>query len=173
MEQWKDVVGYEGLYVVSSYGRVRRVQKKEPMKITYTPYGTVTLCKNHHKKIGLVHRLVAIAFIPNPENKTAVNHIDGNKRNNIVTNLEWNTYKENCIHAYKKGLSKVSDKCKAAVSKRHSGENHYNAKKVFDVAANTIYPTIRAAAKANGITVQNLHRWLHQGTHSQFNFINN
>lgn len=173
IEVWKDITGYEGYYQVSDAGNVKRVQKTGVMKITFTPYGTVTLCKNHKKKLALVHRLVAEAFIPNPENKKAVNHIDGDKTNNHVDNLEWNTYQENCQHAYDNGLSKVSEVCKAAVSKRHSGANHYNAKQVIDNETLQVYPTIRAAAIANNIKVQTLHRRLHNNSFKQFAFINN
>ena len=68
-------------------------------------YERVVLTKDGIRKTYLVHRLVATAFIPNPENKTTINHIDGNKRNNNVSNLEWATEKENQNHKWKNGLA--------------------------------------------------------------------
>ena len=116
MEEWKDVVGYEGIYEVSNYGQVRT----HKYKTTYTSrHGIrhwkqrilkekaktnrdvrISLWKNGKGKDYLAHRLVAEAFIPNPENKPTVNHIDGNPRNNNVENLEWATYQENNNHAF-------------------------------------------------------------------------
>ena len=116
VEEWKDVVGYEGVYEVSNYGRVRTNKNKT----TYTSrHGIrhwkqrilkekaktnrdvrISLWKNGKSKDYLVHRLVAEAFIPNPDNKPTVNHIDGNPRNNYVENLEWTTYRENNNHAF-------------------------------------------------------------------------
>ena len=111
-EIWKPVVGFEGLYEVSSLGRIKSLSKytyskgypqlrKEkilsPCKTgKYRNYLTVKLNDRHNYK---VHRLVAEAFIPNPENKPQINHIDGNTGNNIVTNLEWCTNDENQKHA--------------------------------------------------------------------------
>lgn len=68
-------------------------------------YERVVLTKNGIRKTYSVHKLVALAFIPNPENKTTINHIDGNKRNNNVSNLEWATEKENQNHKWKNGLA--------------------------------------------------------------------
>lgn len=68
-------------------------------------YERVVLTKDGIRKTYLVHKLVALAFIPNPENKTTINHIDGNKRNNNVSNLEWATEKENQNHKWKNGLA--------------------------------------------------------------------
>jgi HNH endonuclease len=116
VEEWKDVVGYEGIYEVSNHGQVRT----HKYKTTYTNrHGIrhwkqrilkekdknnrdvrISLWKNGKGKDYLAHRLVAEAFIPNPDNKPTVNHIDGNPRNNYVENLEWATYRENNNHAF-------------------------------------------------------------------------
>lgn len=113
VEIWKDVCGYEGLYMISNLGNVlskvniNGKQKGRIMKqsICGKGYLKVVLCKNGEHKQHMIHRLVAEAFIPNPERKETVNHIDGNKKNNSVDNLEWNTYSENLKHAYKNGLN--------------------------------------------------------------------
>lgn len=100
-EIWKDVVGYEGLYMVSSLGQVKslfRYKKVLKPNITRNGYATVELFKNKKGKRLLIHRLVAAAFISNPENKPQVNHRDENKLNNTVDNLVWNTRKENMNH---------------------------------------------------------------------------
>ena len=97
MEEWRMVVGYEGLYEVSNFGNVR--SKRKILKQTnYNGYQCVCLSKESNRKIHKVHRLVAIAFIPNEENKREVNHIDEDKTNNHVSNLEWVTPKENINH---------------------------------------------------------------------------
>ena len=93
-EIWKDVAGYEGLYQVSSVGRVKRFYKngKERILKLYpngSNYLIVVLCKNSIHKQFRVHRLVATAFIPNPQNLPQVNHKDETKTNNHVENLEW------------------------------------------------------------------------------------
>lgn len=105
IEEWKDIEGYEGLYQVSNLGRVKRSKgkymKSERILMLFinTPgYLQVMLCKNNKCKKFTVHRLVANAFIPNPENKPQVNHIDEDKTNNKVSNLEWVTAKENVNH---------------------------------------------------------------------------
>lgn len=75
-------------------------------------YVRVSLSINGKSKSHLIHRLVARTFIRNHDNKPTVNHIDGDKKNNNVYNLEWATYSENHLHAFKNGLMKISDKCK-------------------------------------------------------------
>lgn len=111
-EVWKDIEGYEGLYQVSNLGRIRRFFKngKENILIGSKDkdgYIEVILSRNQKKKQCRLHRLVASAFIPNPENKPQVNHKDRNKQNNVVdledlrgknTNLEWVTGSENTKH---------------------------------------------------------------------------
>ena len=97
MENWKDIKGYEGLYKVSSYGRIMTVRKNAilcPAK-TISNGLTVSLSKNGKVEKRQVSRLVAAAFIPNPENKPYVDHIDGVKYHNFADNLRWCTQKEN------------------------------------------------------------------------------
>lgn len=112
-EIWRLVVGYEGLYMVSSYGRVMSVPiTQERNNRTYHKSGTeiahhdngrgyrvLSLCRNGVQDQRTVHRLVAEAFIDNPKNLPEVNHKDGNKSNNEVKNLEWVTKSENVRHA--------------------------------------------------------------------------
>jgi hypothetical protein len=104
MEIWKPISEYEGLYWVSNEGRVRSIRKiLKPCNVA-GGYLNVVLCVNNNKSRPRIHRLVAKAFIPNLNNKPDINHIDGNKLNNNVSNLEWCTKSENALHAYKTGL---------------------------------------------------------------------
>lgn len=109
MEIWKNIDGYNGEYQVSNYGNIKSYKYSEPriLRFNYDKqnYKLVHLCKNGKRVCEKVHRLVALAFIPNIDNKPYVNHIDGNKGNNFYENLEWCTPSENNIHAYKTGLT--------------------------------------------------------------------
>lgn len=123
-EIWKDIDGFEGYYQVSNLGRVRSLdrvvkqfngkgiaKKKTKGRVLTTTkqtqgYSQIGLCKDGTQKSYRLNRLVANAFIPNPENKPEVNHIDGNKDNNRVDNLEWATSAENKQHSLKTGLAK-------------------------------------------------------------------
>lgn len=138
-EIWKDVVGYEGIYEVSNYGRVRTHKDKT----TYTQrHGIrhwkqrilkeksrtnrdvrISLWKNGRSKDYLVHRLVAEAFIQNPDKKPTINHIDGNPRNNHVDNLEWATYYENNNHAFDNKL--ISTSHAVTLVNQETGEKQY------------------------------------------------
>jgi len=108
-EEWRPINGFEGLYEISSYGRVKSFKSHPSGKILKTNldsngYPKISLSKNGAKKDALVHRLVAEAYLPRVDGKTCVNHIDGNKANNRLDNLEWCTYSENIKHAIRTGL---------------------------------------------------------------------
>lgn len=112
-EVWTDVVGFEGYYVVSSKGRVKAIGKRSRYRVLTASihrqgYERVKLSVDKFNKTYLVHRLVAEAFIRNPNNKATVNHLDGIKNNNCVWNLEWATQQENNQHAHSTGLSKTT-----------------------------------------------------------------
>ena len=102
------VKGAEGFYEVSNTGKVRSVaggrrsgkELAQSIRSSKTGYYTVSFCKKGKTMSANVHRLVASAFLSNPENKKCVNHIDGNKQNNDVSNLEWATYQENERHSF-------------------------------------------------------------------------
>lgn len=147
-EIWKDIPDYEGIYQVSNLARIKSLSRlvkngKKKTKLTKdlilkqtnntSGYKHVTLCKNTINKNGIVHILVAKAFIPNPDNKPEVNHKDGVKTNNNIENLEWVTSSENRIHAYETGLSK-------------RGSDSFLAKKVLDTKTGIIYGTVKEAS---------------------------
>lgn len=109
-EEWRPVVGFEEIYAVSSLGRVKRVLETSYARSgiilrqrTKNGYKTLGLSKNNYQRAFFVHRLVAIAFIANPEGKHFVNHIDSNRGNNSLVNLEWCTRIENAQHAKRNG----------------------------------------------------------------------
>lgn len=112
METWKTVDGYSD-YEVSTEGRIKR--KSTGTLLVQTPdsrgYPSVTIYDETGQHTKNVHRILAKTFIPNPENKRTVNHKDGNKRNNHISNLEWNTSSENLKHAYDIGLKRRPDTC--------------------------------------------------------------
>lgn len=119
MEIWKDIEGYENLYQVSTYGRIKSLShinnlgRLRPecilgIRLSDRGYHSAVLYNNGKPKSFRVHQLVARAFIPNPNNKPHVNHLDGVKGNNLVENLEWVTISENAKHAFKTGLNRIT-----------------------------------------------------------------
>jgi len=96
-ETWREIKGYEHIYEVSTFGRVRRIADNHILRTEthYKGYQRVDLFKDGKRRHFKVHRLVAEAFIQNPDNRPQVNHRDFNKANNRVWNLEWATDEEN------------------------------------------------------------------------------
>lgn len=173
MEVWKDIKGYEKLYQISNKGRVRSLdrpvlQRNDSIQIkkglvlklakNHKGYSMVNLSKYNKKDFRSVHRLVALHFIENPEKKEQVNHIDGNKENNSVSNLDWVTASENIRHAINNGLMIINKENLAKATKK---ANKVNQKKVnqYDLNGeliNTFNSMVEAeektSAKAKGIS---------------------
>ena len=189
-EIWKDVQGYEGIYQVSNFGRVKSLgrfvdrlasghcwQKERILKPNKTKYGylNVILSKKGKTKTFSVHRLVAVAFIPNPENKPQIDHINADKTNNTVNNLRWVTCKENINnpltlvkitgknnYLYGKNLSEETKQKirKAHLGKKISeetkeklrGKNHPRARAIRNIDTKEIFDTVKQASKRYGVS---------------------
>jgi hypothetical protein len=169
MEVWKDIEGYEGLYQVSNIGRVKslkryvqnhsgasylvpeRIKKASEKKERDKKQGymSISLYKNNKGKSFYVHRLVAEAFVENPDNKETVNHINGDKHDNRAYNLEWCSYAENNAHAVKTGLNDSSHRRnrKGSMSVAQYDEN-------MNLIA--VYPSMREAERQTGIDCRSI-----------------
>ena len=162
-EIWKDIEGYENRYKISNYGKVKSLYRKVkfpkgflysvPEKIlnpgiSSQGYHFVNLTKYGKQKGVRVHRLVALSFIPNPQNKRCINHKNGIKADNRVENLEWATHSENNKHAYDIGL-------KIGALKNKFGKDNYKSKPVIQFAKNNKfiknYDSIKEATRVTGV----------------------
>lgn len=167
-EVWKPIDGFDNAYEVSNYGRVRSVDrivvrsdglalriKGQMMKIRTDKKGYLRVYLNDRKKTKFkpIHRLVAMAFIPNPDNKPQVNHIDCDKSNNHVDNLEWCTNQENQIHAVKNGLHVTSTNAGRKRVKVIQEDAHGNICGVYE--------SMNEAYRATGVRAQNIRKVIH------------
>ena len=173
-EQWKDIIGYEGRYMVSDLGRVKSLPKNRHKSIIkkansngHKGYLALALSLDGKHKAKYVHILVAEAFIPKPLLKRTVNHKNGVKYDNRVTELEWATYSENHLHAYKE-LGKVSH----MVGKK--GYKHHNCKRHVKCLNNgKTYSGVVEAGEDMGVDYRNVFKVCNGERHHTggFNFV--
>lgn len=145
MEIWKDIKGYEGRYQVSTLGRIKslvsyfgtheKIMKGQPV---WTGYLRVCLVKDGKSKMHTIHRVVAETFIPNPQNKPIVNHIDGDITNNCVDNLEWVTFKENSNKSKNVKTSQRWNSIKVIDSLGNIFDSYREAGRHYGISANTV-----------------------------------
>ena len=148
MEEWRDVVGYEGKYKVSNFGRVKSLNYRHTGKegiMKSTPdkdeYERIGLYKNGKREMFGVHRLVAEAFIPNPDNLPQVNHKDENPSNNHVDNLEW------CTCEYNNNYGTKGKRISEANKGKFVGHKHSRSKKVKCITTGEIFGSISEAER--------------------------
>lgn len=172
---WKDIPGYEGLYQASDSGHIRSVDRFDiggnkikgvvlKQRSARGGYLRVGLWKDGVMKTTLVHRAIAAAYVPNPEAKPQVNHVDENKENNTAENLEWVSCKENVNHGTRNArIVANSDRVGAAEKLRKSVIQMTIEDKVV-----AKWPSIRSAARATGInngSISNCCRGIKKSTH--------
>ena len=156
-EIWKDIKDFKGLYQISNYGRVKSLGNKSNHKrekilkanLSNKNYYKICLNKNNIRKTFTVHRLVAETFIENVFLKKEINHIDGNKHNNRIDNLEWVTRKENQIHAYKNKLQ---------IAKKNNERSFPIYQLNLDGKIINKFPSIMEAERKTGIKNANIAR---------------
>lgn len=174
MEIWKEIPGYEGVYEASDFGNIRSAERlikhnyggtarrrgvllKHGMG--YNGYYHVSLSHKNIKRTRLVHQLVAATFLQKVEGKNVINHIDGVRTNNRLTNLEWVTTSENVLHSYKIGGS-------------GKGEKHPGAVRILDTNTNIIYGSVVDASRELSVGYAALYTGIQRGlkkyNHLQF-----
>lgn len=169
----RTILSYPDYTITASgevYGKTDNLLKQD---ITHDGYHRVTLYKNHKATHCPVHRLVAEMFLPNPHNKPTVNHINGNKSDNSVSNLEWSTRSENSQHAYDHGLNKChftdEDRRRAGRTKAER-----SSKPVRLIETGEIYSSVKECARRNNLDSGNIsaccngNRKSHRGLHFEW-----
>lgn len=154
-EEWKPVFRYENSYQVSNLGNVRSIIKSKIINQYCHKYCRVSLTNGSKATNFLVHRLVAEAFITNPENKPQINHINGIKNDNRAENSEWVTQSENMLHAYNTGLA-TAPKGDRHYAKKGSDFINGKSKAIINTETNVIYASIAKASIASGIPSKSL-----------------
>ena len=156
MVEYKEIFGYDGIYEVCSDGNVisKYFNKRKILKqgLMTSGYKMVTLQKDCKQKSFSIHRLLAIYFLPNPNNLPQVNHIDGNKLNNSLCNLEWCTQSENMQHMYDIGLKTY----KPLHYKGKFGSEHNRSKKVICVETGEIFGSMSEASRKLNIAISSV-----------------
>ena len=164
-EEWRPVVGYEGLYEVSNLGRVRNSRTGRIRKITFDQDGylQLSLFRKGSNVCRKVHRLVAMAFIPNPDNLPCINHKDENPANNCVDNLEW------CTHQYNNNYGNRIEKYR---------KSNTNGKKSKPVLQYTLegefvreWPSVMEIHRKLGYSQGNISSYCRGETNSSYGFI--
>ena len=168
---WKDVKNFEGIYQVSNTGMVRTVSRTYISKIgrlhsvigkvrilyvSNIGYELITLYKNGVGLTHKIHRMVATAFLNNPNNLPQVNHMDGNKQNNNVGNLEWCSAYDNIAHAERTGLRHSKGEGNSFYNKKHTKEtrqllSELKGTLILDTHTGIYYNSIKDAAETHGI----------------------
>ena len=163
-EYWVPVPGYEGYYEISNLSRIHSINRSIQTKAGYFKpekerllvqrtnnkgYLTVTLSKDGYSKTHFVHRLLATVYIPNPANKPILNHLDGDKLNNRLDNLEWVTYSENALHAYKTGLY---------------ASNERKGRMIVDTCTGRVFKSLKKAAEYLSLNYSTVRNYLSGST---------
>ncbi len=156
----KEIKDFESCYKITTKGEVWSIKRKMFLKPSRGSYYTITLYDKDKIRSTSIHRLVAESFILNPKKKPYVNHIDGNKYNNNVENLEWVTASENDIHAVKMGLKKSSIKQKEWARKHVKVLHEKSSKKINQLNKEgkiiMVHKSIREASRTMGVSHQSI-----------------
>ena len=159
-EIWADIIEFNGCYQISNMGRVRSTDryvnhwrggkrkvegKIKTLTLNFGGYLTVGLCENSRMHTRFVHRLVAIAFVPNPSNYDHVNHIDENKLNNTPINLEW------CTHKYNMNYGTRTERATKS-NLNHKNKSKMVSQSTLDGDLIAIYPSTKEAMRQTGLS---------------------
>lgn len=158
-EFWREIDGFSN-YRISSFGKIKNVKTNKILSLQKASnnYVKVHLWKDNCDNYMFLHRLLAETFIPNPNNYKVVNHIDGNKYNNSLCNLEWCTHSENLKHAYNTNLRSITENCKEKM--RENGKKRRKSVVQYDLQGKKIgvYESLSLASKITNIPASTISR---------------